>query len=83
MVREGSELRAVDRSRRLSPWTLSFRLAVGLAWLVLVSAPSFVRGSGKPPRPAGEPAKWKLVLWFAVLFLGFAALPLLQMLLSN
>jgi hypothetical protein len=51
----------------------SLTASIGFGALCVMVAVAFVRPGSRPPRPEGKPARWKLVLWFAL----FLAVPLL------
>lgn len=61
-----SEDPLVGSSRASSKQPIRFVMA--LSGLMLVTSASFIRGAPKPQRPPGEPARWKLVVWFVLLF---------------
>ncbi|HXY44253.1 MAG TPA: hypothetical protein VEH29_08695 [Acidimicrobiales bacterium] len=56
------------------PWKRSFRLLVGLGWLLALTTIAFVRSTPRGRRPEGEPATWKAVVWMTILFMGLFGL---------
>lgn len=61
-------------NRHVAPWKLQLQLVLALGSLMIATSIWFVRGPQKPPRPPGEPARWKLAVWFAMFFLAFPVL---------
>ncbi|MGO8875861.1 MAG: hypothetical protein ACLQNG_08875 [Acidimicrobiales bacterium] len=55
-------------------WRAGLRLPVALGFLLVVTGLAFVRGTGRPRRPSGEPETWKLWLWCGLLVASVVAL---------
>lgn len=57
-------------------WRAGVALLGALGFLLVVTTLAFMRTTGRPRRPSGEPETWKLLLWCGLLVVSVVALAL-------